>query len=137
MDVFELRLHGIAMRFDHDWRLAAMVPHGAFLSHGTSQLTIHLRGWHRCGDAQWLRCELFAQNWIGPPTDIDERTIEDRMIIGGTFRCPEPEHLVREWFITNGRASANAAILFPRDTPTTSLVPFERMLDAVTFVEPA
>jgi hypothetical protein len=61
-DVFELRFQGIAVRIPPDWHAMAAAPHGAFLTYRSVGLTMHLRGWHRHGDAQWLRAELHAQN---------------------------------------------------------------------------
>jgi hypothetical protein len=132
-DVFELRLQGIVVRFQDDWQLVATAPHGAYLTHRSIGLSMHVRGWHRCGNAEWLRAELHAQNWKGPPFDIVERNLESRNLIGGTFRCPEPGQLVREWFISDGKHSANACLPFPDDTQPTSLAPYEQLLDSIAF----
>lgn len=130
-DIFELRFQGIAVRFDQTWSLGAHIPHGAFLDHHPTGLTLHLRGWHRHGDAEWLRKELYAQNWKGPPVNVELRTVDGRNIIGGTFAFIESGKLVREWFISDGRSGANASVLFPEGTFLDSLEPYERLLDSV------
>ena len=134
-DVFELRFQGIVVRFDFDWQLAAAVPHGAFLTYKRAGLTMLVRGWHRFGNAEWLRAELRAQNWNGPPFDIEERSSDNRQLIGGTFREQEVGKLVREWFVSDGKRAANASMMFPEATPRDSLAPYERMHDSITFVE--
>lgn len=134
-DIFELRLQGIVVRFDVDWQLGAAVPHGAFLTHKRAGLTLHVRGWHRFGNAEWLREELRSQTWNGPPFDVEERSFDSRRLIGGTFRQLEAEKLVREWFVSDGKRAANASMMFPEGTPRDSLAPFERMLDSIAFVE--
>src|SRR5690348_1446369 len=125
-EVFELRLQGVVVPFGEGWQLTATVPHGAFLSR-KPDLTLHLRGWHRHGDAASLRQELFAQNWQGTPTDVREWSVQDRNLIGGTFPYDDPGKLVREWFISNGRRSANASLLFAVDTTQAELEPYERL----------
>ena len=135
MDVFELRLPGIVVRIQRAWQLVSEAPAGIYLSHRSVGLAMNLRGWHRHGDAAWLRAELAAQNWNGPPFDIVERNVEGRNLIGGTFRCPEPGQLVREWFISDGKRGANACVPFPDDTQPTSLAPYEALLDSIAFID--
>jgi hypothetical protein len=133
-EVFELRLQGIAVPFGEGWQVTATVPHGAFLSR-KPDLTLHLRGWHRHGDAAWLHQELFSQNWQGPPTDVRAWSVQDRNLIGGTFPYGEPDKLVREWFISDGRRSANASMLLSIDTPPVDMEAYEQLLESVIFVE--
>ena len=133
-DRYELRFGGLAVRFGGDWRVTAAIPHDTVFEHRGVGLSLQLRGWPQGGDLAALRAHLLAQAWPGPPLDLSARTVQGLAIVGATFREGMPGHFVREWFLSDGSHGANAALLFPYDTPRTSLEPFEQLLDSVTFL---
>jgi hypothetical protein len=80
---------------------------------------------------------LREQQWASRPFDEASTVVGQLTIVAGTFKMADDKRLVREFFVTDGRALANAAVVGTSaeiDTLTQSVV---RLLATARFAEPA
>jgi hypothetical protein len=106
------------------------------VSHGT---TVNVRS-QAAGDHELTNAGLLAllrdQQWASRPLDEVSKVVGNLTIVAGTFKMAGEKRLVREFFVTDGRALANAAIVGTSDEIAAVAPSAERLLATAHFNEP-
>ncbi len=109
--------------------------HGVYLRSIVYRLQIHVRTQPAGEHALTLR-GLFAmlrdQQWASLPFDETTRTIGSLILVAGTFEMQRDE-VVREFFITDGRSLANAALPGTRADVAAAAAAAERLVASIRF----
>lgn len=79
---------------------------------------------------------LRDQQWASRPFDELSTVVGPLRIVAGTFKMAAEKRLVREFFVTDGRALANAAIVGTREEIATVAQSAERLLATAVFDDP-
>lgn len=108
---------GVSFELGDDWRVEppwddALVQrdHGMNLRHVSLGAELHLRGWSLgTPDPRGMLALIAEQRW--PLPRFDEETRAEHGIHWAAATWEAPPWIVREWFLTDGRSIANAALL--------------------------
>jgi hypothetical protein len=102
-----------------------------YLTHRDSALQVNLRR-SRAGTPLELEKQLREQQWAAPPVNCVTRMVGNIAIVAGTFPYPGGGW-VREWYLSDTKSGANAAVPLPTDAPSAVVGACEELLDSVAF----
>lgn len=113
----EIAGQGVSFELGNDFRVeppwndpAVQREGGMYARHVSLDVEIHLRGWtHGAPDLEGARNEVAEQSW--PPPRLDEEARVDDGLAWAAATWDAPPWVVREWFVTDGRSMANAALV--------------------------
>ena len=135
-------ISGHALQLDAgDWLVedgwhdaAVQEQHGIYLRRGGAQL--HVRSFNVLEDLtpKGLLAHLREQKWASRPFEEKTFTVGTLTVVAGTFATHRENELVREFFVTDGRRVANAALTGTRDALADSLASAERVVASIRFV---
>ena len=107
--------------------------HGVYLVHRATGCHLHVRGGPP-GTLPELEAMLSSQQWAGPPKERVVRRIGATVIVAGTYPCAGGG-TVREWFLSDGKRGANAALVATAELAYLVAAACEELLDTVTWEE--
>jgi len=109
--------------------------HGVFLRSVAYGVELHVRT-QPAGDHELtprgLLVMLRDQQWASPPFDETTRVVGSLIVVAGTFEMQRDE-VVREFFITDGRSLANAAMPGKRADVAAAAPGAERLVASLRF----
>jgi hypothetical protein len=116
----ELPTTGLALDVGADWMLmepydqpSVQEVHGVYLRSVQHGIQIHVRPFSAPGyelTTSGLLRLLHEQNWASQPRDETTTVAGEQVTVAGTFEMVGGRGFVREFFFTDGRSLANAAM---------------------------